>query len=375
MQWDPRPALGVVLAAAGYPDSVRKGDVIEGLDAAARLPGKIFHAGTRLEGDARAHQRRARAVRGRPGRRRRGGAARRPTRSRGRCALRACSSGTTSATARSSANWPGSARDSLGLPGAVRHRARRARSRHRRLRPCQQFRLSHLARPLRLVAFRRARHAAGANAPACGAAWPRSASRSTTCAPRSRTMSSQVGTWIVHSDGRLRCSRRFQLWRARDRQTLARASVEYVCINLDSGRAVRMPESFTRAYVITAHRPAGAPDVWSNQRRGADQKLKRRNAWGPLMLMFRYPRKERAAVVAERAARLGVTGADDEVRIPAVLDVGMLIGVPALGAADRRLQKGPVRGRRPAAREAPDQDRRAAPGRATPRRLPRAARS
>jgi phosphoribosylamine---glycine ligase len=50
VQWDPRPALGVVLAAAGYPDSVRKGDLIEGLDTAARLPGKIFHAGTRLEG-------------------------------------------------------------------------------------------------------------------------------------------------------------------------------------------------------------------------------------------------------------------------------------------------------------------------------------
>ncbi|HUL18186.1 MAG TPA: phosphoribosylamine--glycine ligase [Steroidobacteraceae bacterium] len=50
-QWDPRPALGVVLAAAGYPDAVRKGDPIEGLDAAARLPGKIFHAGTRLEGE------------------------------------------------------------------------------------------------------------------------------------------------------------------------------------------------------------------------------------------------------------------------------------------------------------------------------------
>jgi phosphoribosylamine--glycine ligase len=49
--WDPRPALGVVMAAAGYPDRVRQGDVIEGLEAAARLPGKIFHAGTRLEGD------------------------------------------------------------------------------------------------------------------------------------------------------------------------------------------------------------------------------------------------------------------------------------------------------------------------------------
>jgi phosphoribosylamine--glycine ligase len=47
--WDPRAALGVVMAAAGYPERVRRGDVIEGLDRAACLPGKIFHAGTRLE--------------------------------------------------------------------------------------------------------------------------------------------------------------------------------------------------------------------------------------------------------------------------------------------------------------------------------------
>jgi phosphoribosylamine---glycine ligase len=44
--WDSRAALGVVMAAAGYPERVRKGDVIEGLGEAARLPGKIFHAGT-----------------------------------------------------------------------------------------------------------------------------------------------------------------------------------------------------------------------------------------------------------------------------------------------------------------------------------------
>jgi phosphoribosylamine--glycine ligase len=48
-QWDPRAALGIVMAAAGYPESVRRGDNIEGLERAARLPGKIFHAGTRLE--------------------------------------------------------------------------------------------------------------------------------------------------------------------------------------------------------------------------------------------------------------------------------------------------------------------------------------
>ncbi len=45
-RWDPRAALGVVMAAGGYPDAYRKGDPISGLDAAARLPGKVFHAGT-----------------------------------------------------------------------------------------------------------------------------------------------------------------------------------------------------------------------------------------------------------------------------------------------------------------------------------------
>ena len=49
-EWDPRTAVGVVAAAAGYPDSVRTGDVIEGLDGAAALPGKVFHAGTRMDG-------------------------------------------------------------------------------------------------------------------------------------------------------------------------------------------------------------------------------------------------------------------------------------------------------------------------------------
>ena len=49
-QWDSRAALGVVMAAGGYPDRYRTGDLISGLDAAARLPGKIFHAGTRADG-------------------------------------------------------------------------------------------------------------------------------------------------------------------------------------------------------------------------------------------------------------------------------------------------------------------------------------
>ena len=48
IDWDERAALGVVLAAAGYPGSVRLGQEITGLDRATLLPGKVFHAGTEL---------------------------------------------------------------------------------------------------------------------------------------------------------------------------------------------------------------------------------------------------------------------------------------------------------------------------------------
>ncbi|MDA8107795.1 MAG: phosphoribosylamine--glycine ligase [Betaproteobacteria bacterium] len=50
-QWDRRAALGVVLAAEGYPDNPRKGDPIEGLPKPAE-DCRVFHAGTRLEGKA-----------------------------------------------------------------------------------------------------------------------------------------------------------------------------------------------------------------------------------------------------------------------------------------------------------------------------------
>jgi acyl-CoA thioester hydrolase len=61
----------------------------------------------------------------------------------------------------------------------------------------------------------------------------------------------QVATWLARSDGKLRCERRFQVLRAADGRTVARALTEYVCINLDSGRAARMPQAFTRAYTAT----------------------------------------------------------------------------------------------------------------------------
>ena len=46
-QWDARPAIGVVLAAKGYPDGYPKGDVIRGLDI-THADCKTFHAGTTL---------------------------------------------------------------------------------------------------------------------------------------------------------------------------------------------------------------------------------------------------------------------------------------------------------------------------------------
>lgn len=50
-RWNPQPAVGVVMAAAGYPAQVRTGDAIDGLDA---VPAgvKVFHAGTRADGEA-----------------------------------------------------------------------------------------------------------------------------------------------------------------------------------------------------------------------------------------------------------------------------------------------------------------------------------
>ncbi len=51
-EWDRRVALGVVLAAAGYPEEPRKGDAISGIPAESE-DGMVFHAGTRLDESGR----------------------------------------------------------------------------------------------------------------------------------------------------------------------------------------------------------------------------------------------------------------------------------------------------------------------------------
>lgn len=61
-----------------------------------------------------------------------------------------------------------------------------------------------------------------------------------------------VATWILSGDSRLRVSRRFQVRRATDGATITRATTAYVCINLDSGRATRMPPQFQVGYRAAA---------------------------------------------------------------------------------------------------------------------------
>jgi acyl-CoA thioester hydrolase len=58
----------------------------------------------------------------------------------------------------------------------------------------------------------------------------------------------RVATWLLPADG-LRVRRRFQVRREADGATLARAEIEYACIELSSGRPARWPPEFRERYV------------------------------------------------------------------------------------------------------------------------------
>lgn len=68
----------------------------------------------------------------------------------------------------------------------------------------------------------------------------------------------RMGTWITGNDGRLRLRRRFQLINEQG-ATLLRGLSDFVCINIESGRAVRMPPEFVSTYALTADEPADRP--------------------------------------------------------------------------------------------------------------------
>ena len=60
-----------------------------------------------------------------------------------------------------------------------------------------------------------------------------------------------VGDWVTANDGRLRATRTYQIVNPATDLTLLRGHIDYVCINLDNGRPVRMPREFVDRYGVT----------------------------------------------------------------------------------------------------------------------------
>ncbi len=59
-----------------------------------------------------------------------------------------------------------------------------------------------------------------------------------------------VGNWMTKNDGRLRATRQFQIIRESDGVTVVRATLDYVCINIQTGRPSKMPALFKNHYEI-----------------------------------------------------------------------------------------------------------------------------
>jgi acyl-CoA thioester hydrolase len=57
-----------------------------------------------------------------------------------------------------------------------------------------------------------------------------------------------LATWLVACDGRLRCTRRFEIMRSSDKKRVADAEIEYFCLNLDTGKPCRFPPEFVKFY-------------------------------------------------------------------------------------------------------------------------------
>ena len=57
-----------------------------------------------------------------------------------------------------------------------------------------------------------------------------------------------VATWIIKSDAKLRLARQFQIIRPNDAATLFRATSEYACMEISSGKPKRMPTDFIEGY-------------------------------------------------------------------------------------------------------------------------------
>lgn len=63
-----------------------------------------------------------------------------------------------------------------------------------------------------------------------------------------------VADWVTSNDRRLRATRTYQIVNPARNVTLLRGHIDYVCINLDTGRATRMPPEFLERYEVTLAR-------------------------------------------------------------------------------------------------------------------------
>jgi acyl-CoA thioester hydrolase len=68
--------------------------------------------------------------------------------------------------------------------------------------------------------------------------------------PAIRGNAVRVATWILPNQRKVRVSRRFQVLRESDGATLARAEIEYACVELSTGRPSRWPPLFLERYLV-----------------------------------------------------------------------------------------------------------------------------
>lgn len=59
-----------------------------------------------------------------------------------------------------------------------------------------------------------------------------------------------LATWIIASDGRLRCTRRFDILRMADGKRMLDAEIDFFCLNLDTGKPCRFPPEFVEHYTV-----------------------------------------------------------------------------------------------------------------------------
>ena len=70
-----------------------------------------------------------------------------------------------------------------------------------------------------------------------------------------------IATWIVACDGRLRCTRRFEILRTVDGARVLEAEIDFFCLNLHTGKPARFPAEFTRCYAPVPEVAAAYADL------------------------------------------------------------------------------------------------------------------